>query len=499
MLRPPRSRVRLTVGLIALVGACLRAITAFALLPYAHNSDEARHINAIWAMAHRHSIDTTVYSYPALFFNVEAVLSSIFTTVTGRGDAPVETSSLVAIHVTNVPLVVAMRALSIVASSLTIVLAALLARRISGRDGPAILAAALAALNPLDIRLGGTVTVDPLAGMLATAAVLGITGYVVRPTRWTLGATGAVFGLAVAAKYNVALLAPGFLVAVLVVKGRRAGPTLAGLCVASLAAFAIASPQVAADLPTYWAWFRGEQTHYRGGHPGYEGGALWYYLTTSWWMVGPMIAAIPVLTLLRRRSSRLCLPVSVSCIAYVGILSTYATRFDRNLLVLSGSLAALAAVGTATLARTVQFRQSLFALGAAALALPVVSAGRAVVHSVQDPWTSAREYIERSIPPGSSLAIESYGPWLPSGSYEIVPLAQAIDVPLDWFAETGIDYVVTTNEVRGRYDADRYPDEVLRYDLLFATTCLVETFESNVITIEVRSTDPDSLQCTGRR
>ncbi len=438
-------------------------------------------------MAQNHSMDSTVYSYPALFFNAEAVLTTVFSAVTGLSGSPVETSSLVAIRITNVPSVVLMRTFSLAASTATVAAAALLARRLSGRDGAAILAAALAALNPLDIRLGGTVTVDPLAGMLATTALLGATGYVIRPARWKVGATGVVFGLAVAAKYNAALLGPGLIVAVLLVKGKRAWSTIAGLCAAIIGGFAVASPQVLADLPTYWAWFRGEQTHYRSGHPGYEGGALTYYLTTSWWMVGPALAAIPVLVLMRRSSARVWLPAIVSCVGYVGFLSTYTTRFDRNLLVVSGLLAALSAAGLTALSDAAPLRRSLIAFGALALAVPAMFASQAVSKSLQDPWTAARNFIEESIPEGSSLAVESYGPWLPPNSYDIVPLAQAIDVPLDWYTESGIDFLITSDEVRGRYESGQYPEQMFRYDILFAATCLIETFDSEAMSIEIRS------------
>lgn len=504
VVRPPRLvRLRRLLGpaggpwvlVVVAVGVLLRLAPMVAQLPFTHNPDESRSINAIGLMVDAPTTDTTVYSYPALMFNLEAATLAVWDAVVGAAAEPLAFSSPGATRTVDQAAVVLMRSLGLAASTATMLLAAVLARRVSGRDAAALLAAALVAVNPLDVRLGATVTPDPFAGALATAAVLAAVALAERLTTRRVLVAGALVGLATAAKFNAVLVAaaPAAAVGLHRLGGRRTAALLGTAGGAAVVAFVVASPQTVLDLDTYWFWFRREQEHYRSGHPGYEGGAGWYYLATIGRMVGPVLVAVPALIVADRMVRRRATPVLVAVVVYVGWLATYVTRFDRNMLVVSGALAALAATGLVVAAErwARSWRPAPLLLGAAALAVPGALSARTIVRVEQDPWTAARAFILDAVPAGEQLLVESYGPWLPDEPLVVRGVLRAIDPPLEWYHDEGVSYVVTVDEVRNRYrDADRYPLEHAAYERLLGGTCVMRAFASDEVTIELRRVLP---------
>lgn len=480
------------VLVIVAIGALLRVAPMVAQLPFTHNPDESRSILAIAAMVHERSTDTTVYSYPALMFNVEAAALTVWDATVGSADVPIEFSSPGATRSVNTGAIVLMRVVALLASCATIVLAAALARRMSGRTAAALLAAGLIAVNPLDVRLGATVTPDPFAGAFSTAALLAAVVLAERLTVRRAVIAGALVGLAAAAKFNAVLISVGVAVAVVGHRaGLRRGAALLGAAGgAAVVAFALTSPQTLIDIDTYWFWFRREQGHYRNGHPGYEGGAAWYYLATIARMVGPALLAIPLVLALDRRLRLRTAPVTVAAVAYIGALATYVTRFDRNMLVLSGGLAALAAVAVVVTAGRISGVHGRRGLAVAAVLACVVPAGltvRTLVRVEEDPWTAARNYIVDVVPPGAQVVVESYGPWLPPEPLVVRGVLRAIDPTPQWYRDEQVGYLVTVDEVRNRYaDADRYPVEHAAYEDLLAGTCVMKAFSSDEFDVELR-------------
>lgn len=479
---------------VVLVGAFLRLAPMVAQLPFTHNPDESRSINAIALMVDERSLDTTVYSYPSLMFNVEGAVLSLWDATVGSASVPIEYSSPGATRSVDSASIVLMRLVALVASCATIVLAAALANRMSGRRAAALLAAVLVAVNPLDVRLGATVTPDPFAGAFATAALLAAVVLAERLTARRALAAGALVGLAAAAKFNAVLVGVGVVVAVAGHRPglRRAAALLGAAGAAALVAFAATSPQTLIDIDTYWFWFRREQGHYRLGHPGYEGGAGWYYAATIGRMVGPALLAIPVVVAVDRRLRLRTAPVTVAAVAYIGVLSTYVTRFDRNMLVLSGALAALAAVAVVVgVTRLSGDRRVVVGVAVLACLVPAGLTVRTLVRVEEDPWTAARDYILDVVPPGAQIVVESYGPWLPPEPLVVRGVLRSIDAPPQWYRDEQVGYLVTVDEVRNRYaDADRYPIEHAAYDDLLAGTCVMRTFSSDEFDVELRRVLP---------
>lgn len=489
---------------VVLVGALLRVAPMVAQLPFTHNPDESRSIIAVAAMVEQRTTDTTVYSYPALMFNVEAAALTLWDATIGDADTPIEFSSPGATRSVNTGAIVVMRVVALLASCVNILLAAALARRMSGRTAAALLAAALVAVNPLDVRLGATVTPDPFAGAFSTAALLAAVFLAERLSLRRAVVAGAMVGLAAASKFNAVLVSVGIAVAVAVQRPplRRAAALLGAAGVAAVVAFALTSPQTIIDIDTYWFWFRREQGHYRNGHPGYEGGAAWYYLATIGRMVGPALLAVPVVIALDRRFRLRTAPVTIAAVAYIGVLATYVTRFDRNMLVLSGGLAALAAVavvvGVAHIAA--DSRRAVAVASGLAFLLPAALTVRTLVRVEEDPWTAARNYILEVVPPGAQIVVESYGPWLPPEPLVVRGVLRAIDPTPRWYRDEQVGYLVTVDEVRNRYaDADRYPVEHSAYVDLLAGTCVMKTFSSDEFDVEVRRVLPLDSSLSGNR
>lgn len=478
--------------LLIIIGGLLRIVPMLTDLPYGHNPDEIRNSNAVGMMVLQRSIDSTIYSYPGLFFNINSIIHGVWTGLTSSSYIPWSESSPAAARAENLGGIVVMRAVSLSASVATIAIAGSLGRRLTNRREGALLAAALVAFSPLDIEFGATITPDPVAGALAAAAILIGSSLVDHPTARRSAAAGALVGLATAAKYNATFSAIA-VAAGIALAHRPPGHKLRLLMFAgafAVAGFIVASPQTLLDPSVYWNWFRVEQVHYRNGHPGNEGNALSYHLTTLTATFGIALLAVPLVVATRGSRLRRVIPVLGTVVAYVGMMSTYQARFDRNMMVVTAPVAALAACGIVTGLRLV--RQShrvtlAAAVVVVALSVQVVAAGRTIAQSQQDPWEKARRFVDTHLDADVDIAVESYGPWLDETKHPVHPRLRIIDMTIDDYRRFGIDHFLVTDQVRQRYaNATRYPADHLRYAEFAAATCVVATFGGADHRIELR-------------
>jgi asparagine N-glycosylation enzyme membrane subunit Stt3 len=188
-------------------------------------------------------------------------------------------------------------------------------------------------------------------------------------------------------------------------------------------------------------------------------------------------------------------------VPYVVFISSFQTRFARNLLPVSVPVAAMAVLGlVAVVERVVALsprdgdgaRASVGGrlaaatsgrLGAAALMCVCLAAlvwpateARAVVDKyTPDPWDPAREWLEAHIPEGERIAIEAYGVYVDPERYEVTPTNFLIERQrdVDWYRTNGYGLLIASERQYQRYlDAPtRVPEVTAAYEQLLADTC----------------------------
>jgi 4-amino-4-deoxy-L-arabinose transferase-like glycosyltransferase len=226
-------------------------------------------------------------------------------------------------------------------------------------------AAAVVALNPLDVRFGPLVTPDAIAGATTALAVVGALWVLGRPTVGRYVLTGLAVGVAASTKYNAALSAAPLLVAHGLALGRQQAVRRAWLvllaAVASVAVFLLINPYSVLDNDAFMRGLRYDSRHYRTGHPGSEGGSLGYHLAWLWRGFGPTLLLAPLGVFARGRRVRQAAIVCLSFVVlYVGFISSFEVRFARNLLPATASLAGAIGLGALALVeRTARWRTGL--------------------------------------------------------------------------------------------------------------------------------------------
>jgi hypothetical protein len=99
----------------------------------------------------------------------------------------------------------------------------------------------------------------------------------------------------------------------------------------------------------------------------------------------------------------------------------------------------------------------------------------------------ARVWIEENLPSASKIAYESYAPYIDTQHYEVTSLAMMIDQPAEWYRENGIEYMAFGSGMYARFynDPQRYPDQVQKYDALFAEFELVKQFKDEIFEVKI--------------
>jgi hypothetical protein len=287
---------------------------------------------------------------------------------------------------------------------------------------------------------------------------------------------GATVGLAAGAKYNAGLTLLAPLVAHGVATGWRPWrrwqlPVLAGI--AAVAAFLVTNPFVVAEHAQLLAALRFESHHYRSGHPGAEGGALWFNLSTLWHSFGPALLLAPLAPFVCSPKARRYVAVLAAFnVPYFALVSAMQVRFGRNLTPLIVPLAVLAAIGATTLFD--RSRRPLVATMVAALMLwPTVAAVGFVSRATDDPWAEARAWLQHHVPAGSKVAVEAYGPYVDPARYQVLPQPTLTAADVRWYQANGYDTLIASEQNFQRYldAADRYPTQAAAYRKLLDQTC----------------------------
>jgi len=484
----------------------------------------------------RIDLDPHAFNYPSLTIDAHLVVQLVVFAV-GRlaglyhGFADYRLS----FDLDPTPMVVAARSLGILADLLTIVAVTRIARRF-GTPAAAV-AGALVAFSPTLIVTSSSIVTDSIMTTFALWGLERLLAWHEAPRDRTWIEAAACLGLAASSKYPAgALLLPALVF--VFVRDRARGPRLVAIgCGAALAAFALTSPYVFLDFPSFARDFAFESRHASAGHLGSVGHvSLAFHAANLLRNLGPLAIALALASWLAIRAKPGALLLLWAALLVLG-LPIAAARIDaeRYLDAIVAITAILAGAGLATLGRASFAKHRWLAPVAAALVVvPAAAATRPVaLVSADTTQLEARRWCERSVAESAVILEEGYGPRLPSATLiaavrgsalfahaspairrrvESLPAFRIVAIPLavagnctNVVASAGgarrevavfdhaedfnqvyydprifaaADYVITSSAVRGRFAADpaRFPVENALYRALDRATPPVARF-----------------------
>jgi hypothetical protein len=349
----------------------------------------------------------------------------------------------------------------------------LLVRELGGGLITIVLAGLLVAMNPLAVDNSRLISPDILTVFYSTRIAQGggLNSYI---------AAGVMAGLA-ATKYNAGLVAVSIVVAHVLHHGlatSRAGP-LAKSAAASIAAFFLSSPYLLLDFGNAIEGFLSDLRHYRTGHAGAEGDTLQTNLSWLAEFIGPILpfALVPALG----KNRRSFVAIYAFILAYFLLISVQTVRFERNLLPIVPALCALISIGMTQLVRRGVDRLeypkmltiTLMVCSAVLCAPALIRTLGGTRDRLHDPRAHVRQWLQQEIPGGSSIVVESYGPYVDPKELKLTSIkAFALRLPLDKL--TSQDVVVISRGGSGRFLSKPMSDEARTFDQIKARACRME-------------------------
>jgi len=249
-------------------------------------------------------------------------------------------------------------------------------------------------------------------------------------------------------------------------------PKLIGAGLVFGAAFIAGSPYAVLDFPKFWSEFRWQSRHLLSeGHFGssFEEPAWLFYVKHGFRENVGLFAQFLVLGgvilgLVRRgRRDLILLAYPLVLFLIVGTWKARATRYLMPLapfFILAGAVfldAALRFLGRlAGRSRGRTVRPALGVAGAVLVAGLVFPSVREVVRldaalAGPDARTTARDWIHRTILPGTRIALEQYGPPISRERYAVAYVHTLGDVDLEWLSMKKVEYVVTADTMSDRF------------------------------------------------
>jgi 4-amino-4-deoxy-L-arabinose transferase-like glycosyltransferase len=513
--RPSRARraagwMRRHLLLIGVLAAALvvRVWDLAAQLPVMHHPDEPGNTGLIESIVATGDLNPHFFNYPSLFIYLQAAVSPdgplLGWLIPGDvAEAPGRIAMGVG-YAPSVPTVLLHRGLSVAFGVAVVAVVWTIARRaFGGTLGPAV-AAALVAFSPNLIEHSQYVTPDMLGVLMSALAVLAALHVLDSGSTRAYLVAGALVGLSVSAKYNAALVALAVVAAFAAGIGRPGRPllpavgrlALSGL--AAGAAFLATTPYALLDRTTFLDDLAYERSHYAEGHIGMQGDTPRFYagLLLGEETVLVLLAVVGIVAALVAGHRRVTAVLLAFPVGYAAFVSTMVVRNDRTIMIVLPVLAVFAGYavqwlrdqGRARLGRPVR-RAAGVVLGAA-IALPVAVGLPAAMtqSSVHDARVEAARWVADNLTPGSTVVLESYGPWIDPTTYVVADVKELVGRELPPEA----DYVIASEAIYARFTEhpDQYPGAAAAYAELFASWDLVREFRQEGNSIRVYRVPP---------
>ncbi|HEY8149678.1 MAG TPA: glycosyltransferase family 39 protein [Vicinamibacteria bacterium] len=382
------------------------------------------------------------------------------------------------------------RFVGVLCGTATVLVTYFLARRMFGpRVG--LLAAALLAVFPGAVEHSQYNKPDPVVALLTTVSVLVALVYHDRGGKGLALACGVAVGLSASAKYNGLLAIVAFLVAAAIrLRGALlVAPDLYLGILGTVLGFFLGCPFALSELNLLLDQFANGMRIYAAGRPGLEGADNWanHGVYTSrfgagYWATRAGVAGLALA--LYRMNSRLAVFLTFP-ILYYGYYSAQAINIRGNLIPVYPFLAVLAAYATvellAWMGRTPLGQRRLVepAVATALLGLLIVQPLRTAVRfdvevTRRDTGSYAREWIDRTLPAGTHLALERFTPVLDGSRYAITLEPRLVNRSVQSYRDDGVQYLVTSSMAYDRFGPEH--NQTRGYQKIFALCPLVAEF-----------------------
>lgn len=450
---------RAALGLVLLAAAGLRFDGLDWGRPFTYHPDEHSVVHAALNMVREGDPNPHWFRYPSLLLYLEAILvaglqpwvqADLRTAPEVTGLGPWD----VAPH--QFPFVLAGRTLVAVFGLASVYATARLAGA-AVSPAAALLAAALLAASPLHVESSHYLTTDvPAMFWIVLALLVALT----RTSTSGWAVSGAAAGLAAATKYPAGMV---LLMPVGVSLYERRWSSLAAVLAAFALAFTVTSPFVWLDFSTFLSDLRAQRAHYASGVASAGENLVKYGLALVLYALGPwasvLAAAGVAAAWLQRRVSRSLAVVLVALpLAYVGYISTWPLRFERNLMPVMPFVCLWAAVGWEAL-RAGLGHLSRRTAGALAAALALLALAQPVRSSLElrqrwhlpDTRTLAYQWVEDHLPRGSHIVREEYTPQVDGKTYRVTFVQVAGTRPYSWYLSEKVDYLILSSNIYDRF------------------------------------------------
>jgi len=390
----------------------------------------------------------------------------------------------------------AARTVTAVMGTVLIFMVYLLANRLSHNKLLSLLAASFTAFLPPLVQDAHYATTDTTMLLLITTGVFLILRTYDQwenDTLWAYAGAGFVCGLATSTKYSAALLfIPLIMIPLLRVRRLEdlirlrvfVGPV--GMAVG----FLLTSPYALINLPNFLHWFGYELRVYNAGKERALPIWLWHlrYHFTSSHSIAFLLALIGFPLSLYRWRIRGLLVSMMAILTWITLLSN--SREIARLWLPSASIFMIWAALSLTEildwlshylhqknARILKWAVPSFVI----LFLFFMSAQASWFYAQDDVRTLAQRWIENNVPPGTSLAVDYFGPNLDTNIRPVSKIYHVYDASLEWYEERNIDYMIVSEAITTPDDLSE--QDRLKFAHLTDAACLVQTIEGPFISL----------------
>jgi 4-amino-4-deoxy-L-arabinose transferase-like glycosyltransferase len=493
-------RELILIAIIILAALSVRIWGVHHYLPFIYHPDEPRYVAIIQTIFKTGDLNPHFFNYPSLFLYINSLayipyylvgeMAGVFTS---RSDIMFPVSLAMGVAQSPMPSTILLgRCITVIFGVGAVALTYAIGKRLSGSALVGLLASLMLAFSPTNVAHSRFITPDTFVVFFAAASFLAaVLVYQQGKTRHYIMA-GICVGLTASSKYNGALIFLPLLFAHFLRHGKtgfKERNLYLALAMCALG-FLAATPYALIDASKFLADLSYESQHYSSGHAGEEGDALTWYLGYMWQTAGIVyvLAALEILRGFLSRSREIIL-LSIFPAVYFAFISSFEVRNDRTLLPLTPFLFLLAASFLAHwMSRTAAIRSNklrqfsvlaIIGLAIAGLSMPASKTIKDTIRLTRaDSRETARIWINSNLPAGSRLAIESYSPFVDPSRFYVQRIYRMINHEPDWYVEQGLDYLVFSQGMYGRFyqDAERYLAECAQYDNLFRQFQLVKLF-----------------------
>jgi 4-amino-4-deoxy-L-arabinose transferase-like glycosyltransferase len=519
------ARVRAATALagVLFVALVLRIWAVGFGLPHLHHPDEPSKINSALGILKSGDPNPHYFKKPSLQIYLTVAAEGVYY-LTGKTlgwydsvqdlPAPVILTGGVG-FIESPGAIVLGRLITVVFGVASVYLMYLIGLRLSSDPWVGVLAAAMLAVCPSHVAFSRVIHPDALMlcfFLLTIYASIRI----VREGRWQdYVIAGLACGFAAGSKYNgfFAIVLPTLAHFMLARRLPQRDSRLALAYLSVAVGFLITTPYALISPGPFLGSVLFESLHYVNGHPGMEGEAPKWYLSYLLLYEGP-VALLAIVQLVRgyRTKSRDMIFLSIFPLAYFALIASLPVRNEQTLLPVMPFVYLFAAAGAVAFVRGLRVRwPSLRAaagvpLGSAiATLLLLVPMSRSVAGNVElntvDSRETARLWIERHLPAGSRIVLESYSTYADPARFKVKGERFLYIKPIEWYVDGRVDYVVFGELAYGRFfdDPERYAEEVAAYRELFRRFEFVQRLDDGgyeVLVYKVRTSPPGESSST---